>query len=35
MLTSSTLKHFSHIFCGDEGDFYSYKTGPKLVSFFI
>ena len=34
MLTSSTLKHFSHIFCGDEGDFYSYKTGPKLVSFF-
>lgn len=30
----NTLKRFSHIFCGDEGNFYSYKTCPKLISFF-
>ncbi len=34
MLTSNTLKRFSHIFCGDEDNFYSYKTGPQLISFF-
>lgn len=34
MLSSDSLKDISHIFCGDTGDFYTYKTGPKLVSFF-
>lgn len=34
MISESTLKLISHIFCGDEEDFYSYKSGPKLISFF-
>ena len=34
MLSEDSLKEISHIFCGDEGDLYTYKSGPKLVSFF-
>lgn len=34
MISESTLKLISSIFCGDEEDFYSYKSGPKLVAFF-
>lgn len=34
MISENTLKEISHIFCGDTGDFYSYKTGPALVAFF-
>ena len=34
MISEETLKHISSIFCGDIEGFYSYKTGPKLVTFF-
>lgn len=34
VISESSLKQISHIFCGDVGEFYSYKTGPKLVAFF-
>ena len=34
MLTHETIKRISEIFCGDFGGFYTYKSGPKLVSFF-
>ena len=29
-----SLFYHSHIFCGDIKGYYSYKSGPKLVSFF-
>ena len=34
MLSSDSLKTISNIFCGDLGDFYTYKQGYKLVEFF-
>lgn len=34
MISEDSLKKISHIFCGDEGDWYTYKGGPKLVEFF-
>ena len=34
MLSSDSLKAISNIFCGDTGDFYTYKQGYKLVEFF-
>lgn len=29
-----SLKEISLIFCGDKGNFYKYKSGPQLVTFF-
>ena len=34
MLSEDSLKQISHIFCGDVGEYYIYKSGPKLVDFF-
>ncbi len=34
MLSERSITQISHLFCGDVEGFYSYKTGPKLVSFF-
>jgi hypothetical protein len=34
MLSSDSVKEIANIFCGDIGDYYTYKSGPKLVSFF-
>lgn len=34
MISEDTLKYISKVFCGDIADYYSYKSGPKLVSFF-
>ena len=34
MISDDTLQTISHIFYGDIEDFFSYKSGPKLVSFF-
>lgn len=34
MISESTLRTISEIFCGDIEGYYSYKSGPKLVSFF-
>lgn len=34
MISEATLRSVSEIFCGDIQGFYSYKSGPKLVSFF-
>lgn len=34
MLSESTLKEISQIFCGDSGEYYAYKSGPQLVNFF-
>lgn len=34
MISQETLKHISSIFCGDIENYYSYKSGPKLVEFF-
>lgn len=34
MISEGTLTKISHIFCGDEGEFYNYKTGSDLVRFF-
>ena len=34
LISEDSLKKISHIFCGDEGDLYTYKGGPKLVEFF-
>ena len=34
MISENSLRQISDIFCGDTGDFYSYKTGSKLVGFF-
>lgn len=34
MLSEDSMKIISNIFCGNEEGFYSYKTGPNLVSFF-
>lgn len=34
MISESTLRSIADIFCGNTGDYYSYKSGPQLVSFF-
>ena len=34
MISEETIKYIARVFCGDSGDFYSYKSGPELVSFF-
>ena len=34
MLSESTLRDISHVFCGDSENFFSYKSGPKLIGFF-
>ena len=34
MISHETLQRISHIFCGDEEGYLSYKTGSKLVRFF-
>lgn len=34
LISEDSLREIAHIFCGDEGDLYTYKGGPKLVSFF-
>lgn len=34
MISDSSLKQISHIFCGDTEGFYEYKSGPRLVEFF-
>ncbi len=34
MISEDSITKISHIFCGDIEEYYSYKTGPKLVSFF-
>lgn len=34
MISENSITRISHLFCGDEGEYYSYKTGPQLVSFF-
>lgn len=34
MLSQNTLRKISEIYNGDTEDFYEYKSGPKLVSFF-
>ena len=34
MLSDSTIKQISQMFCGDIEGYYTYKTGPQLVSFF-
>ena len=34
MISEDTIRYLSNVFCGDAADFYSYKSGPKLVSFF-
>lgn len=34
MVSENSLRQISDIFCGDTPGFYSYKSGPKLVSFF-
>ena len=33
-MTSETLMSISQIFCGNEGEFFKYKTGSELVRFF-
>lgn len=34
MISENSLRQISDIFCGNTAGFYSYKSGPKLVSFF-
>lgn len=34
MISEDSITKISHLFCGDTEGYYSYKTGPKLVSFF-
>ena len=34
MISTDSLTAIAHIFCGDIEGYYSYKSGPKLVSFF-
>lgn len=34
MLSEESIRQISHLFCGDTGNYYLYKTGPKLVAFF-
>lgn len=34
MLSEDSITQISHLFCGNTEGYYSYKSGPKLVSFF-
>lgn len=34
MISENSIQSISKIFCGDIDGYYSYKSGPKLVSFF-
>ena len=34
MIGSDSIKEIANIFWGDIGDYYTYKSGPKLVRFF-
>ena len=34
MISEDSITQMAHIFCGDITGYYSYKSGPKLVSFF-
>ncbi len=34
LISAETVKRISNIFCGDEGDYYKYKSGSQLVTFF-
>ena len=34
MISEDAIKQIAQIFCGDIQGYYSYKSGPKLVSFF-
>lgn len=34
MISQETLQRISHMFCGDEEGYFSYKTGSRLVGFF-
>ena len=34
MISDDSLKYIANVFIGDEGDYYSYKSGPDLVRFF-
>ena len=34
MISEDSLQKISHLFCGDTGEKFAYKSGPKLVSFF-
>lgn len=34
MLSEHSITYISHLFCGDIKEYFSYKTGPQLVSFF-
>lgn len=33
MISEDSLQKISHLFCGDTGEKFAYKSGPKLVSF--
>ena len=34
MISQDSITKISKIFCGDIEEYYSYKTGPKLIAFF-
>lgn len=34
MISEATIIAIAKMFCGDTGEFYSYKSGPELVAFF-
>lgn len=34
MISEDSVAQIAHIFCGDTEDYYSYKSGSKLVHFF-
>lgn len=34
MLSGNSIREISHIFCGDQEGYYSYKAGSRLVNFF-
>lgn len=34
MISEGSIKEISHLFCGDIEGYFSYKSGPQLVSFF-
>ena len=33
-MTNETLMKISQMFCGNEGDYFNYKTGSQLTSLF-
>lgn len=34
MISENSLRQISHVFCGDTEEYYTYKSGSQLVSFF-